>query len=218
MGQYLSENPLLNLHQAEGEVLTAQTSRMRLPMIPYIGGIMERMQTKKGRWQNGDLMHQRHTRGELIFYEFLQKRGMDLENVAITDQVIAFYDQYAYSYSSNDFYADYSRYLSENSSSPYGDFNGASYWLGEQGYYQNGDRDQVAFLVPVMAHEIVQFTGQDQLSSIGWALWKITRDFQGKVGFFKDHKAFACANEADAVILAQMCEMLGVLTNETVDL
>lgn len=217
MSRYLSENPLFNLHQNDGEVLNAQTSRMRLPTIPYIGGIMDCMKTKKGRWQTGDLIHNRNTRGELVFFEFLQKRGIDLENVAITDQIIAFYDQYAYSYSNTDFYGDYSRYLSENGSTPYGDFNGASYWLGEQGFYQN-DRDQVAFLVPVMAHEIVQFVGQDQLSSIGWALWKITRDFNGKVGYFKEHRAFACSNEADAVVLAQMCEMLGVLTNEEVDL
>lgn len=211
MGHYLSTNPLNNLHRQndrEDEKLSANEARMRLTAPPYIGGIIDGMKRHSGDWHSGTLIHNKHTRGELIFYEWLARENIDLDTIGITDQIIAFY-----SYSSGRYqYEAYCRYLNNEGSTQWGDNNYGPYWLTNSGFYGN-DRDQVAFVVPVAMNEIFQYAGSEQLSSIGWALWKVTRDFKGKVGCFKESSCFACSGEGDAVILSQICDMIGVLTS-----
>lgn len=204
----ISTEPFYGLNQMDGERLTVDQARSRLQTPPYINPIVANMKNRKGHWYCGSLVHQQKTRAELLFYDWLAQNWIDTERVGISDDMIAFH---SYGGSSAWEYESYTRYLSDHRRDF--DYTKGEYWMSEDGFYRELEHteDDTVCMVPILPNTIVSF---DTLTSIGWALWRVTRDFKGQVSFFKDHMSFACTLEGDAVILAQFCEMLGVLRDE----
>ncbi len=216
---HVNSDPFAGLNQTDGKKRSAWEIEQCLASPPFVKDIASAVSGQNGHWYINTSLHQSNTYGELLFWEWLAKHGMDYDRLGCSNSKIGFFNQYSPGNTWE--YESYSSFMNSNSNK-HGLTWGSPPWMGKHmfihGNYGSAPVEEF-WTVPVLREHLAEgftsgnhnqeFNSNNRLKRIGWALWRVTREFEGKVGFFDG--SFVCSVETDAVVLAPYCEMLGIL-------
>lgn len=209
----LSKEIFGTFNKDDGRVRSMWEIENLLPAMPVFGTTIG---AKNGHWFVGDCLHTSNTYGELLFWEWLAEYGLDYDRFCISGSRIGFHVPNP-NISEPWEYTSYRDHM--NSKCKHGNYLGGAPWMSKYSFFNTFAAKKIedTWIVPVRVESIAEGLSTHQLElgtssrlkKVGWALWRITREFNGRVGFFDG--SFVCEDETDAVVLAPYCEMLGVL-------
>ena len=211
----VNSDPFFGFNKDDGKKRDVWEIENILPSMPYIRDLGSAITSKDGHWYVQSAYHTPNTYGELVFWDWLARSCIDTDRLGVSGSKIGIHQ---YSPGSTWEYEDYQRTL--NNSYKHGLSLGSPPWMNKYNFYtdMSGKPIETVWVVPVQADMIVEggrnsndfeINTGNRIKKIGWALWRVTREFNGRVGFFNG--SFMCSDETDAVVLSPYCEMLGVL-------